>query len=144
MARLLGLDLGERRIGLALSDESGLIAQGLPTLQRTNLRKDLAALKNLLEKYEVETVVLGLPLNLDGSCGPRARAVLEFKKKLQNCLPVPVISWDERLSTQAAQRCLRQADLKWRKRRKLADQLSAVIILQNYLDYRRQRQKDNC
>jgi len=141
MIKLLGLDVGDKRIGLALSDDLGLTAQGRPTLQRTSLKKDLAALRNLIKEHQVQKVVVGLPLNMDGSLGTRAQLVLEFKNTLEKQLTIPVVTWDERLSTQAAQRPLREAGLNWRKRRKFVDQVAASIILQNYLDYKRQQER---
>jgi len=141
MVKLLGLDVGDKRIGLALSDDLGLTAQGRPTLQRTTLKKDLAALRSLIKEHQVQKVVVGLPLNMDGSLGPRAQLVLEFKNTLEKQLTIPVVTWDERLSTQAALRPLREAGLNWRKRRKLVDQVAAGIILQNYLDYKSQQER---
>ncbi len=135
--KILALDVGDKRIGLAISDELGMMAHGLSTLQRGGLQKDFDYFKDLIAEHEVEKVVVGLPLNMNGERGPRARIVLAFSESLQKELPVPVVTWDERLSTQAAQRPLMEAGVKWRKRRKVIDQLAAVLILQNYLDHKR-------
>ena len=135
--KTLGMDVGDKRIGLAISDDLGMMAHGLPTLERRNPQYDLDYLKNLLEEYEIQKIVVGLPLNMNGQKGPRAQIVLAFTESLQKELSIPVVNWDERLSSQAAQRPLMEAGVKWRKRRKVIDQLAAIIILQNYLDHKR-------
>ena len=133
--RILGVDLGERRIGLALSDELGMTAQGKDILVYLNDEKSLASLAEIIHSQQVETVVFGLPRNMDGSIGPMARKVLSFGDRLQVMLPqVKVTYWDERLTTSAAQRMLVEADLSRTKRKRVVDKIAAILILQGYLD----------
>jgi putative Holliday junction resolvase len=134
--RWLGLDLGERRIGIAISDILEFTAQGRPNRERSTLKADLDFFKNLIVANEVTGVVIGLPVNMNGSEGPAAEKARYFGAQLQKVSLVPVVFWDERLSTSSAQRVLIEADLTRKKRRAKVDQLAAVIILQNYLDYR--------
>ena len=135
--RILALDLGARRIGLAVSDELGWTAHGLATLERVGPKKDIARLREIVTEQNVRKLVVGLPRNMDGSLGPQARLVLEFIETLKNKLRLEVIPWDERLTTQAAERVLIEADMSRAKRRKKVDQVAAVLILQGYLDSRR-------
>ena len=132
--KVLGLDIGEKRIGVAVSDELGYTAQGMKVLNRTGLDDDLAALKELIEAAEVSEVVVGLPKNMDGSVGEGAQKVLFFANKIEESISVPIILWDERWTTSEATRVLLQADLSRKKRRKVVDKLAAVLILQGYLD----------
>ncbi|HWP34392.1 MAG TPA: Holliday junction resolvase RuvX [Thermodesulfobacteriota bacterium] len=134
MGRVLGLDVGSKTIGVAVSDEFGWTAQGLTTLARTGREADVAAVRRLVEAWGAERVVVGLPRNMDGSIGPAARAVLEFAEALGAALPVPVVTWDERLTTAAATRTLLEAGLSRRRRRRVVDTLAATFILQGYLD----------
>jgi len=135
--RILALDLGKSRIGLAVSDELGWTAHGLPTLERIGPKKDLAKLRDIVAQYQVRKLVVGLPRNMNGSLGPQANLVLEFIEQLKKKLRLDVIPWDERLTTQAAERVLIEADMSRSKRRKKVDQVAAVLILQGYLDSRR-------
>src|SRR5688572_20104790 len=135
--RTLGLDYGTKTIGVAASDGLGLTAQTVTTIRRTNLKADLAALKELVREYEVDRFVVGLPLNMDGSEGPRAEATRKFVEALTEVLGLPVELWDERLSTVAAQRTLLEADVSRAKRREVIDQMAAQFILQGWLDARR-------
>jgi len=132
--KVLGLDIGEKRIGVAVSDELGYTAQGMQVLIRKELDEDLAALKELIEAAEVTEVVVGFPKNMDGSVGESAQNVLSFVKKMEESLTIPLILWDERWTTAEATRVLLQADLSRKKRRKVVDKLAAVLILQGYLD----------
>jgi len=132
--KILGLDIGEKRIGVAVSDELGYTAQGIQVLYRKGLADDLAALKELIEAAEVSEVVVGFPKNMDGSVGKGAQKVLSFAKEMEESLSVPIILWDERWTTSEATRVLLQADLSRKKRRKVVDKLAAVLILQGYLD----------
>ncbi len=132
--RLMGLDVGEKTIGIALSDELGFTAQPYETLKRKGDDEDLRVLRTLLEEREISTVVVGLPKNMDGSIGRQARRVAAFAEKIETVLDVPVVHWDERLSTVAAERVLIQADLSRAKRKKHVDKLAAAVILQGYLD----------
>jgi putative Holliday junction resolvase len=134
--RILAMDLGTRRIGLAVSDELGWTAHGLPTLERVGPKKDMARLREIVAEYQVRKLIVGLPRNMDGSLGPQANLVLEFIELLKNKLKLDVIPWDERLTTRAAERVLIEADLSRAKRRKKVDQVAAVLILQGYLDSR--------
>jgi putative Holliday junction resolvase len=135
--RALGLDLGTRTIGLAVSDELGFTAQGLDTLERKSLRKDLEALAAKVQDYGVDRFVIGLPLNMDGSEGPRASATRRFGDALEQATKLPIIYWDERLTTVAAHRSLSEADVSGRKRKEVIDQVAAMMILQGWLDAQR-------
>jgi putative Holliday junction resolvase len=139
--RILALDVGEKRIGLAVSDPLGLTAQGLEVLTRQNPEADLARLVQVARHWGVQQIVLGLPRHLDGRLGTLAPQVLELADSLQKTLGVEVVTWEERLTTMEAERVLLQADLSRRRRRRVVDQLAAVLILQNYLDYRQQQQE---
>ena len=133
--RILALDIGERRIGTALSDELGIAAHPLETIQRVSLSKDLKRLKQLAQEHAAEKIVVGLPRNMNGTLGEQAKIVLEFVERLKKVLPsIPVIMWDERLTSRAAERVLLEADLSRKKRKQKIDQLAAVLILQGYLD----------
>lgn len=132
--RVMALDVGEKRIGVAISDELGLTAQPVCTLERVGRRRDLAALARLQNEHQAGLVVVGMPYRLDGRPGPQAEKIAAFTRRLARQLPVPVTTWDERLSTTAAERVLIQGDVSRRRRRQVVDQLAAVIILQNYLD----------
>jgi putative Holliday junction resolvase len=134
--RFLGLDLGEKRIGIALSDSLGLTAHAVSCRERSTLKADLAFFTQLIVANEVTEIVVGLPINMNGTEGPSAEKARNFGAQLQKASSVPVVFWDERLSTSTAQRVLVEADLTRKKRRIKVDQLAAVIILQNYLDYR--------
>ncbi|WIG92604.1 Holliday junction resolvase RuvX [Myxococcus sp. SDU36] len=135
--RTMGLDLGTKTIGVAVSDGLGLTAQGVTTVRRTSLKADLAALATVVSEHEVTHVVLGLPLNMDGSEGPRAEASRKFADTLTHSLGVTVELWDERLSTVAATRTLLEADVSRARRREVIDQVAAQFILQGWLDARR-------
>ncbi len=141
MPRYLGVDLGTRRIGVALSDELGLIAQALPTLEPPKEEDTLAAIRALIDQYGVAEVVVGLPKNMDGTLGPAAEKALAFAKRLEEGGRVKVTMWDERLTSKAAERLLIEADVRRAKRKRTVDQMAAVLILQGFLD-RRRRQED--
>ncbi len=132
--RVMGLDVGEKRIGIAISDELRWTAQGVKVLERRDLPTDLATLKDLIEKMGVSEVVVGLPQNMDGTYGEVAKKVMAFAQQLQAAIAIPVILWDERLSSAQARRLLLQADLSRKKRRRVIDKVAATIILQAYLD----------
>jgi putative Holliday junction resolvase len=132
--RILALDLGARRIGLALSDELGLTAQGLPTLERRNRQADLEALQRVIVEREVTAVVVGEPLHLSGTAGRQANRAAQFARTLAAHTGVPVRLWDERLTTVEAGRVLRESGVSRQKQRAAIDRLSAVLILQSYLD----------
>jgi putative Holliday junction resolvase len=135
--RLLALDLGEARIGLALSDLLGLTAQPLPALQRVGPRKDLQKLGALVREHQVATVVVGLPLKLSGEEGPQAVAAREFAARLERHVGrARVVMWDERLTTVQAEREMIRGDVRRRKRRQHVDSMAAALILQSYLEAR--------
>lgn len=139
--RIMGLDVGDKRIGVALSDELGLTAQGLTVLRRRGLDADLAALRELAGAHGVACVVVGLPRNLDGSLGPQGEKVLAFVDRLARELGLPVETWDERLTTRAAERALIAGDLSRARRRQVVDKVAAALILQGYLDAGRARRQ---
>ncbi|HTR37161.1 MAG TPA: Holliday junction resolvase RuvX [Bryobacteraceae bacterium] len=134
--RVLALDLGKRRIGLALSDELGLTAQGLPTLERTKIREDLARLSELAAERNVTLILIGNPMHMSGQEGRQAGHAREFGARLQAATGLPVEYWDERLTTVQAQRVLRESGVSIEKRAKAVDRLAAVILLESYLDSR--------
>lgn len=132
--RLFGLDLGTKTIGIALSDERFLIATPLVTLSRVKFGKDAAALIELAERHDVGAYVLGLPINMDGSEGPRAQSTRAFARNLAPLDGRPLLFWDERLSTAAVTRTLLEADASRRRRDEVVDKLAASFILQGFLD----------
>jgi putative holliday junction resolvase len=138
--RILALDVGEKRIGLAVSDPLGITAQGLEVLTRRDPQTDLARLVEVARKWGVQEIVLGLPRHMDGRPGKAVPVILELARQLVEALGVKVATWDERLTSVEAERVLIQADLSRRRRRQVVDQLAAVLILQGYLDHRRQQQ----
>ena len=133
--RILGLDVGTKTIGVAVSDEMGWTGQGIGTIRRTNIRADFAELDKYLQKYRVEKIVVGIPRNMDGSIGTSAEQVYSFIERLKEKFSIPIDTWDERLSTVAAERALLEADMSRSKRKKVIDKVAAVLILQGYLDY---------
>ena len=137
MSRILGVDFGTRRIGLALSDPTGTLASPLPFLENTGLREVSAKLRELIETHGVETVVIGLPRNMDGTYGPSAEKVREFITQIQPGLSARMIAQDERLTTAQASRDLSQMGLSQKELRKKVDSSSAAIILQQFLDRNR-------
>jgi len=139
VGRVLGLDLGERRVGVALSDPLGIIAQGRETMTRVGRRKDLLALAALVRDEDIQQVVIGLPLRLDGTAGPAAEEARRFAADLESVLDVPVDLWDERLTTVEVERVMTDAGVRRRKRRDHVDRLAAVLILQSWLDARAAR-----
>jgi putative Holliday junction resolvase len=143
MARTMGLDVGTRTIGVAVSDELSITGQALTTLRRSNLRTDLRALCELIEKHGVNRIVVGLPLNMDGSEGPQAASCRQLGRALAEASGIAVEHWDERLSTVAAERFLLEGDVSRRKRRNVVDSLAAAIILQGWLDAHRPRSVEN-
>jgi putative Holliday junction resolvase len=132
--RILALDLGKKRIGLAISDPLGITAQGLPNLNRTNKRSDLAALEELAREREVGLVLMGNPINMRGTEGRQSGWVREFAAAIEARIGLPVKFWDERLTSVEAGRVLRSSGISIEKRAKAVDRLSAVILLQSYLD----------
>ena len=137
--RVLGLDVGERRIGVAVCDELGLTAQGIGVIKRNGLNQDIKSIEDLIKQYNVSKIVLGIPKNMNGTEGPAAEKVRAFGRLLEEKTALKVSYWDERLSTSSAQRVMLDADISRRKRKANVDRLAAVIILQNYLDYHASR-----
>ena len=135
MKRYLGLDIGDRTIGVAVSDLLGLTAQGVETIRRKNLARDIARLGELMQQYETRELVSGYPKNMNGSEGERCEVVRSFIDEVKKIYPdIHVMFWDERLSPVAAPRPLLAADLSRRKRKKVSDKMAAVFMLQGYLD----------
>ncbi len=132
--RVMGLDMGAKRIGVAISDERGVTATPLKVLDRSGARKVVDVLKKLVEEHSVGAVVVGMPFNMDGSMGPKAKGVAAFIERLKVELGLPVKAWDERLSTVAVTRVLIEADVSRAGRKRVVDKLAAAYILQGYLD----------
>ena len=133
--RALGIDLGDRRVGIAVCDSAGTVATPVQTLVRSgDARRDLESIADLVQEWEAVIVVVGLPLSLDGSEGPAARSALAQTDKLRQVLGVPVVSHDERLTTVIAHRRLAEQDVDGRARRGMVDQVAAAVMLQSWLD----------
>ncbi|MEG6616069.1 Holliday junction resolvase RuvX [Peptococcaceae bacterium 1198_IL3148] len=132
--RIMGLDVGDRTIGVALSDLMGWTAQGLEVIRRSDEKKDIDRLAEIIQQYEVDRIVVGLPKNMNGTIGPQAEKVQAFTEAMQQTIDLPVEFWDERLTTVAAERLLIGADVSRGKRKKVIDKMAATFILQGYLD----------
>ncbi len=132
--RVLGIDYGRKRIGLALSDPDGIIASPLSVYLRSDIRTDVDHIARLARENGVERIVIGLPLNMDGSAGGMADEVAAFAEQLSARVKIPVVTFDERLTSEEAERVLIQADMSRRKRRGVRDSIAAVLILQGYLE----------
>lgn len=133
--RILGLDVGDKTIGIAVSDSLFFTAQGVEVIRRTSLANDLGRLRQLIRDHEVDTLVLGLPKNMNGTIGPRGELVQQFALVLGENFPeVKIKFWDERLSTVASEKMLIAADVSRAKRKQVIDKMAAVFILQGYLD----------
>lgn len=136
--RLMGLDYGSKTVGVAVSDPLGLTAQGVETVwrkQENKLRQTLARIEELISEYQVERIVLGYPKNMNNTIGERAVKSLEFKEKLEKRTGLPVVMWDERLTTVSANRVLMETGVRRENRKEHVDEIAAVFILQGYLDY---------
>jgi putative holliday junction resolvase len=132
--RVLALDLGKKRIGLAVSDPLGVTAQGLPTLYRTRIRDDLDELASLVEKWEVHLILMGHPMHMSGRESRQAVYTKEFADRLAARTGIPIEYWDERWTSVAAERVLKESGISIEKRARAVDQLAAVILLESYLD----------
>lgn len=134
--RIMGLDVGTKTIGVAVSDELGWTAQGVEVIRRNESepQRDFLRLKELAERFQVERIVVGLPKNMNGTIGEKGEFCLAFGRELEQFLSIPVQFWDERLSTVSAERTLIAADVSRRKRKAVIDKMAAMMILQNYLD----------
>jgi putative Holliday junction resolvase len=135
--RVMALDVGDKNIGVAVSDALLLTAQGRPTLQRTSWEADLRQLRAMVEENEIGEIVVGHPLHMGGGAGAQAKKTVSFGNKLGKSLGLPVVFWDERLTSFAAEQHLEEMGLNWRERRKHVDRVAAILILQSYLDSRR-------
>jgi putative Holliday junction resolvase len=135
--RILALDFGTKRIGVAMSDELLLTAQGLDTIQRKELSSDLSIIKGIVDSNGVIEVIVGLPLNMNGTHSEKTREAISFAGELEKVISVPIKAWDERLTSIQADRAMLEGDMSRAKRRKLSDKLAAQIILQSYLDSRK-------
>lgn len=134
--RILALDVGEKNIGLAISDQLGWTAQALRSLQQESMPKTIRAIKDIVQENQVSEIVVGMPLNMNGSLGKKAKEVADFLEDLKKEVELPIKVWDERLSSVQAEKVLLKADLSRKKRKKKIDQLAAQLILQSYLDAR--------
>jgi putative Holliday junction resolvase len=136
--RILGIDYGDRSIGLALSDKLHITAQAIGRYEVQNRKKDAQYFKDLVRQYQVTKVVIGLPLQMDGNEGSRAEKTREFARWLEKVLGLPVVFWDERLTTKQALHVLHEQKIDGRKKKKLKDQVAATLILSNYLESERE------
>lgn len=134
MHKKMGLDVGDKTIGVALSDIMGITAQPLKTIRRKGYEKDFQELMQIIESNSVDEIIAGLPKNMNGTLGPQGEKVIKFIEKLQNVIDIKVEYWDERLTTVAAQKALIEADMSREKRKKVVDMVAAALILQGYLD----------
>ena len=135
--RVMGLDVGGKTVGVAVSDPMGWTAQGLDTIIRTDLEQDVEKLRAIVSEWEIDKIVIGLPKNMNGTTGPQGEKVIEFAGHLKEEIPVDIVLWDERLTTVAAEKLLIGADVSRSKRKKVIDKLAAIYILQGYLDSKR-------
>lgn len=137
MKRIMGLDVGNKTIGVAVSDLMQLTAQGITTVRRKGIKKDLEELDKIIKEKEVTEIVVGLPKNMNGTLGPQSEKVVKFTEKLKTITDLQIKFWDERLTTVAAERSLIEGDMSRQKRKKVIDMIAAVLILQGYLDMKR-------
>ncbi len=133
----MGLDVGSKTIGVAISDELGITAQGLKTIQRRSMKNDLGEIESIISQYQIGKIVVGLPKNMDGSLGKKAEFVLEWVEEYKKKTGILIETWDERLSTVEASKTLLKADLSRKKRKGVIDKVAAVLILQGYLQWNR-------
>jgi len=136
LRRVLGLDVGSRRIGIAISDPLGITAQGLETLQRQNKRLDFEKLSRLVRDHEVAEIVVGFPLRMSGAEGVQAEKMQRFAQELRERVSLPVHLWDERLTSAEANRLLRETEMSIKRRGEVVDQMAAVLILQSWMENR--------
>jgi putative Holliday junction resolvase len=136
--KIMGLDVGQVRIGIAISDTTETIAQSRGLIKRTNIKDDIKSIKTTAEENDVGLIVIGLPLNMDGSCGKQAEVVLELKDSIAQEVDLPIETYDERLTSKQAESVLIEGDISRKKRKGKIDTLAAVLILQGFLDSRKQ------
>ena len=134
MERIMGLDVGDKTIGVAISDPLMLTAQGLKTIRRESIKKDINEIKMIIEEYNINKIIIGFPKNMNNTIGPQGKKVLDFVEKLKNRVDVEITLEDERLSTVAAERILIDGDVSRKKRKNVIDTVAATYILQTYLD----------
>ncbi|NIP29868.1 MAG: Holliday junction resolvase RuvX [Candidatus Dadabacteria bacterium] len=132
--KTLALDIGTKTIGVAISDELGITANGVETIKRKNIKSDLDKLKIIADKYNPDQILIGLPYDPDGSLGERGQNIERFSKKIKSFLKLPIQFWDESYSTAKAEKFLIKADVSRKKRKKVIDKMAAVVILQEYLE----------
>lgn len=143
--RIMGLDLGSKTVGVAISDPLLITAQGIEIIRRKDenkLRQTLSRIEELILEYDVSEIVLGLPKNMNDTIGDRAELSLEFQDKLVRRTGLPVVMWDERLTTVAADKAMMEAGIRRERRKEYVDKIAAVFILQGYLDYRSNKEKE--
>ena len=134
MLRLLGLDIGDKRIGVSVSDELGITAQGLENIYRESDDQAIKEICNLVNQLHVEEVIVGMPKNMNGTLGPQAEKVMKFSQALASSIRIPIKHWDERLTTVIAQKSLTALNVKGRKKKKKVDRIASQLILQGYMD----------
>ncbi len=139
----MSMDIGSRTIGVAISDELGITAQGLKTIRRRSMEEDLKEISLIIAQFKIDRIVVGLPKNMDGTIGKQAESVLQWIKAAQEKINIPIETWDERLSTVEASKILLEADLSRKKRKGVIDKLAAVIILQGYLNQSRKQNDES-
>lgn len=132
--RIMGLDIGSHTIGVAITDELRITAQGLKTIRRKSKEEDFEEIIRIIDQFKIGKIVVGLPKNMNGTLGKQAERVLQWIKTIRQKVDLPIVTWDERFSTVEASRILLEADLSRRKRKKAIDKLAAVIILQGYIE----------
>jgi len=137
--RIMGLDVGDKAIGVAISDALLLTAQSRPTIRRKDSKWDIEQIRSLAVENEVHQIVVGQPLHMDGRESPQSQKTAKFAEQLRESLNLPIVFWDERLTSFEAEQHLREMGLNWRQRREQVDKIAAMIILQNYLDSRPQQ-----
>jgi putative Holliday junction resolvase len=141
--RIMSMDIGSRTIGIAISDELGITAQGLKTIKRRSMEEDLKDISIIIAQFKIDRIVVGLPKNMDGTIGKQAELVLQWIKTAQEKINTPVETWDERLSTVEASKILLEADLSRKKRKGVIDKVAAVLILQGYLSQSRKKNDES-
>jgi len=139
--KIMGIDFGTKRIGIALSDELFMTAQGADTIYRKDPKSDFEAISKLVNENNVIEIVVGLPISMDGTHSQKTKEALSFVEELSKAVTVPVKTWDERLTTVQADRAMMEAGMRGHKRRQLADKVASGLILQGYLDFRKRGQK---
>ena len=134
IARILALDVGQKRIGVAVSDPLGITAQGAGVITRKNIEDDINEVKKYIDEYKAESIVVGMPINMDGTKGESAKKVTEFVETVSSGLNIPVVTYDERLSTKESEKFLISSDVSRKKRKSVIDKIAAQLILESYLE----------